>query len=83
MESVEQVGPDAVEVMPGIIPSMIAELKEQTKLPIVTGGLLKRPEEMKTALEHGASAVSTSNPDLWQRAFATAAIPNQEQEGKA
>ena len=32
--------PDCVEVMPGLIPSMISYVKEETKLPIIAGGLI-------------------------------------------
>lgn len=69
MDSIEKTNPDAVEVMPGIIPSMVSKLKQQTDIPIVTGGLISEPSEMRIALEHGASAVSTSNPKLWKKQY--------------
>ncbi|MFC0525562.1 glycerol-3-phosphate responsive antiterminator [Pontibacillus salicampi] len=69
LASMEKVQPDAVEIMPALIPSMVSELKLQTDVPLVTGGLLTNPNQMREALEYGASAVSTGNPGLWDISY--------------
>lgn len=67
LESVRQNEPDAVEVMPGLIPEMIEEIRQLTDIPLITGGLLKKREHMVNALKHGAMAVSTGSPHLWKQ----------------
>lgn len=57
--------PDYIEVMPGVIPHMITEIRERTNIPILAGGLVRKQEEVEEALNAGAIAISTSNPDLW------------------
>lgn len=65
VEITKEVQPDFVELMPALIPSMIEKFKAETNLPIITGGLLQNKEQMIKALENGAIAVSTGNPELW------------------
>lgn len=57
--------PDFVEVMPGIIPSAIEELSQQIDQPIIAGGMLNRKHEIIQALNAGATAISTTNRELW------------------
>jgi glycerol uptake operon antiterminator len=66
VEMCNTVQPDAIELMPGIIPTMIEKVRTLTDIPIITGGLISTAEEMRKPLEHGAIAVSTGNPDLWE-----------------
>ena len=63
---VERVRPDAIEVLPGLMPSIIRKIYNQTKLPIIAGGLITSREEVEAALEAGAVAISTSNKELWK-----------------
>ncbi|WP_380703446.1 glycerol-3-phosphate responsive antiterminator [Salinithrix halophila] len=57
---------DAVEVMPGVVPSWVFQsLRKKNGIPIVAGGLLRRREDVATALDNGASAVSVSGRELW------------------
>ena len=58
--------PDAVEVMPARMPGLIAQVKNQTSVPVITGGLLENRIQMKEALKAGAVAVSTGSPKLWK-----------------
>ncbi|GAK10459.1 glycerol-3-phosphate responsive antiterminator [Geomicrobium sp. JCM 19039] len=57
--------PDAIEVLPGIIPKVIHQFLESSKLPIIAGGLVDREQEVHEALEAGVLAVSTGEADLW------------------
>jgi glycerol uptake operon antiterminator len=62
---VEQSQPDAIEVMPGIMPRIIRWMTDKTPLPIISGGLVGTREEIESALEAGALAVSVGTIDLW------------------
>lgn len=62
---IERAQPDYLEVLPGIMPEIIKEVREQAQIPIIAGGLIRTKENVLQALEAGAEAVTTSNPDLW------------------
>ena len=64
-ESVLKTAPDMVEIMPGIIPVAISDLKKKIDIPIIAGGLVRTKEDVDMIAEAGAIAVSTSNPALW------------------
>ncbi|MEK3882965.1 glycerol-3-phosphate responsive antiterminator [Paenibacillus sp. PL2-23] len=57
--------PDEVELMPGLMPRVIRELKSKMSRPLIVGGLIRYEEEVREALGSGADYVSTGNPDLW------------------
>lgn len=58
--------PDAVEILPGILPEIIATFARQIKIPIIAGGLLTTKKDAITSLGKGARGVSTSNQALWE-----------------
>ncbi|MBO8163970.1 MAG: glycerol-3-phosphate responsive antiterminator [Brevibacillus sp.] len=62
---VEQSLPDAVEIMPGVMPRVIREITNMTPLPIIAGGLVGNQEEIDEALKAGALAVSVGTKELW------------------
>lgn len=65
IKAVEQSQPDAIEVMPGIMPRIIREMTNMTPLPIIAGGLVGNQEEIDEALRAGALAVSAGTSQLW------------------
>ncbi len=58
--------PDAVEIMPGIMPKITKNLSERLSTPLIAGGLVSEKEEVTLALENGAFGVSTTDPTLWK-----------------
>lgn len=56
---------DYIEVLPGMMPKVIKEIKRQTDIPIIAGGLITSEADIKKAMEAGAIAVSTSSRELW------------------
>lgn len=56
---------DFIEIMPGIIAKIIPELKENTSVPIIAGGMISSKKEIITLLKAGVLAVSTSKKVLW------------------
>jgi glycerol uptake operon antiterminator len=61
----EKTKPDYIEVLPGIMPHIIQEVLEKTKIPLLTGGLVRTEEDVRLALKAGATAVTTSRKELW------------------
>ncbi|MEC1405805.1 glycerol uptake operon antiterminator GlpP [Bacillus halotolerans] len=67
MEFVGKHKPDFIEVLPGIVPSLIQEIKEKTGIPIFAGGFIRTEQDVEQALKAGAVAVTTSNTKLWKK----------------
>ena len=66
-QQIKQAKPDYIEVLPGISAKIIRLALMQFKLPIIAGGLISEEQDIKNAFEAGATAVSTSRPELWNR----------------
>ncbi|RUS47413.1 glycerol-3-phosphate responsive antiterminator [Cohnella sp. AR92] len=62
----EKTRPDFIEVLPGILPGMIQEVMHRTGIPVIAGGLIRTEEDVRLALEAGASAITTSRRELWK-----------------
>src|SRR5699024_12822263 len=52
--------PDFIEVLPGKLPEVMEEMKRQTNIPIIAGGLITKQEDIDAVFEAGAIGVSTS-----------------------
>jgi glycerol uptake operon antiterminator len=65
MELAHSVRPDVIEVLPGILPTIVADLVQHTDRPLIAGGLITTPEQARAALQAGAWGVSTSHRRLW------------------
>ncbi len=63
--SVQEAGPDAVELMPALLPEFIQVYKKEVGCPIIAGGLIASRDQMNSAVENGAIAVSIGNRNLW------------------
>ena len=61
----EQAKPDYLEVLPGILPHLIAEIRDHTGLPILAGGFVRTRADVEQAVAAGATAVTTSVKELW------------------
>lgn len=62
----QMINPDAIEIMPGIMPRITKQLSESSDVPVIVGGLISEKEEVKNALENGALGVSTSSKPIWE-----------------
>lgn len=65
-ETLKTTKADMVEMMPGLLPKVIAELAALTRLPIIAGGLIETADEVQAAFSAGAAAVSTGKAGLWE-----------------
>lgn len=76
LQSVQETKPDAVELMPALLPEMIAEYaRELGGTPIIAGGLIRKREQMEHALQFGAAAVSAGSYLLWKECLADVSMP--------
>ncbi|WP_255822163.1 glycerol-3-phosphate responsive antiterminator [Halobacillus shinanisalinarum] len=66
VQIIKKAQPDYVEVLPGILPGMIQEVKDRLGVPVIAGGLIRTMEEVDEAIQSGASAVTTSRTELWK-----------------
>lgn len=57
--------PDAIEILPGLMPKVIAQVVSCVRIPVIAGGLISEREDVVAALSAGAISVSTSNPRVW------------------
>ena len=66
IQKIKKMRPDAVEIMPGIIPRVIKRIKSEIpEIPIIAGGLIESKEDIMDVLKSGGIAVSTSKESLW------------------
>lgn len=56
---------DAFEVLPGVIPKTINKISMLSDIPIIAGGLIIDENDVYSALDSGAAAISTTFRSLW------------------
>lgn len=67
LDSIKFSKPDIVEIMPAIVTKKIKEFSSLVDVPVIAGGLVETEDEMRAALEAGASVVSTGEMGLWSK----------------
>ncbi|KKK36309.1 glycerol-3-phosphate responsive antiterminator GlpP [Mesobacillus campisalis] len=63
---IKKTQPDFIEVLPGAMPHLIAEVREVAGIPLFAGGFIRSVEDVENALNAGAVAVTTSQKDIWK-----------------
>ncbi len=66
LKNIAAVRPDAIEIMPGLMPRVVAQLRAEFDGPIFTAGLVKLPEEIRALRAAGADGVAISEQTLWE-----------------
>ena len=61
----ENVRPDMIEVLPGVMPKIIKKICRQSRVPVIAGGLIADKEDIMGALGAGAISISTTNQKVW------------------
>lgn len=64
-KQIELFHPDMVEIMPGIMPKVLREIRKCTHIPIIAGGLISDKKDVMAAFDAGADAISTTRDELW------------------
>ncbi len=57
--------PDMCEIMPGLITTVIAQIRAYTDIPLIASGLITDKKDILQAFDAGADAVSTTKEELW------------------
>jgi glycerol uptake operon antiterminator len=63
--TVSQTHPDCIELMPGILPTVVSRLRTKLPMPVIAGGLVETKEQVISLLSAGASGISTGREELW------------------
>ncbi len=61
----EAVKPDYIEILPGVMPKVISNIKKISSVPIIAGGLISDKDDVMAALSGGAVSISTTNREVW------------------
>ncbi|WP_455544550.1 glycerol-3-phosphate responsive antiterminator [Intestinibacter sp.] len=64
-KSQNNVTPDVIEILPGVMPKIIKKISKKVKCPLIAGGLIRDKEDIMEALSSGAVCVSSTNQDTW------------------
>lgn len=57
---------DMIEILPGVMPKIIKRISKNSSVPIIAGGLISDKEDVITALDAGATAISSTNQTVWK-----------------
>lgn len=61
--------PDYIEVLPGMMPQVLAEVNNKARCPILAGGFIRTMADVHMVLAYGVAAVTTSSREIWQEAL--------------
>ena len=65
LRTIHTTQPDMVELMPALMPDIIAKFCHEVTIPVIAGGLIRNKDDIVAALHAGAIGVSTGNSSLW------------------
>lgn len=65
IKSIHSTRPEAIEILPGIMPKVIKRIYAETHIPLIAGGLIIDKEDAIASLSAGAVGISTSNKAIW------------------
>ena len=60
----DKISPDAVELMPGLVPELVGKFVKEGRAVII-GGLISTKEQVEKGFRAGAIAASTGQSELW------------------
>lgn len=66
VKTVRKTKPSMVELMPGIIPSVIRRFTQEVSVPVIAGGMVADRKQVIDALSSGAIGISTGAKALWK-----------------
>lgn len=65
IKSIHSTRPEAIEILPGIMPKAIRRIHSETQIPLIAGGLIIDKEDAIASLNAGAVGISSSNRAVW------------------
>lgn len=57
--------PNAIEILPGVNSKITKIVIRETKIPVITGGLIMDKEDVINSIKAGAIGISTTKKELW------------------
>lgn len=66
IDIVKDIRPDAVEILPGLIDTVIKQITLETSIPIIAGGLISEKEHVIQCIRAGVVGISTTNERVWE-----------------
>jgi glycerol uptake operon antiterminator len=66
VKNINETHPNAVEIMPGIAGKALQNMKKETNVSLIAGGLIDNKKDVMDALAAGAVAISTTAKNLWE-----------------
>ncbi|MBM7613766.1 glycerol-3-phosphate responsive antiterminator [Alkaliphilus hydrothermalis] len=66
IKNIQSTKPDAIEILPGVMPKVVKRIIEETRIPVIAGGLIIDKDDVIDILKAGAIGVSSSNEGVWE-----------------
>lgn len=64
-KAIKEHKPDAIEILPGLMPKVIKMFADATSMPVIAGGLIHDKDDIMAALNAGAYSVSSTRHSTW------------------
>lgn len=65
IQSMKHNKPNAIEILPGVNAKITKIVIRETKIPVITGGLIMDKEDVINSIKAGAIGISTTKKELW------------------
>lgn len=65
INNIKKINSNAIEILPGIMPSVTKTMVKRTGKGVITGGLVSEKSHVISSLNAGAVGVSTSEEEIW------------------
>ena len=57
--------PDVIEVLPALMPKIVAKVCKLSPIPVIAGGLVSDKADVMTLLQSGVICISSTNEKIW------------------
>lgn len=62
---VKSARPDVIEVLPALMPKIVAKICKISATPVIAGGLVSDKEDIMALLQAGVTSISSTNEEIW------------------
>lgn len=62
---VKSAKPDLIEVLPALMPKIVAKVCEVSSTPVIAGGLVSDKDDIMALLQAGVTSISSTNDQIW------------------
>ncbi|MBN2260631.1 MAG: glycerol-3-phosphate responsive antiterminator [Clostridiales bacterium] len=66
IKAIKSNNPDAVEILPNVMPKILKKIIASVNKPVITGGLITEKEDVIHSIQAGAIGISTSKKEIWE-----------------